>query len=110
MSNLMNLAQAASPPPFWAGLYLPVLLTFGILYFLMIRPERQKEKRRKEMIAALKVGDKVLLSSGILGVVAQAGERTIKLKVADNVKIEVLRSAVTGLQEEPAAGAEKGKD
>lgn len=71
----------------------------GIFYFLMIRPQRRREKARKEMIANLKSGSRVLLTSGIIGQITNVKEQTLVVRIADNTKIEVVRGAISQLLE-----------
>ena len=77
----------------------PMVLIFVIFYFMLIRPQQRKEKERKAMIEAIKSGERVMFSGGILGTVANVKENTFVVKVADNVKIEVARGAVTKVLE-----------
>ena len=79
------------------GLF-PIALIIFIFYFVMYRPVRQKQKRLELMISKLSKGDRVITSGGIYGTVMQAKEQTLMLKVSDNVKLEVSKSAVVGLQ------------
>ena len=69
-------------------------IIFLLFYFMMIRPQMKKEKQRKQMIQAIKSGDRVLFSGGIIGTVANVKDQIFVIKVADNVKIEVARGAV----------------
>ena len=71
----------------------------AIFYFVMIRPQQRREKERKAMIAAVKSGERVVLTSGIIGEVATVKEKTLIVRVADNTKIEVLKSAVAQIIE-----------
>ncbi|MBI4550508.1 MAG: preprotein translocase subunit YajC [Candidatus Omnitrophica bacterium] len=83
--------------------FMPLVLMFVIFYFLLIRPQQKKEKDRQKMIAALKKGDRVVTSGGILGTVVGVKEDVVVLKVGDGeTKIEFLKSAVSSL-----AGSEK---
>jgi preprotein translocase subunit YajC len=83
-------------------LLLPYILVFVIIYLLIIRPhqkrQKQAQKEREDLIASLKVGDKVITSGGIFGTIAAARENTVTLRIADKVQIEVLRSAIAGPQ------------
>ncbi|MCB1166297.1 MAG: preprotein translocase subunit YajC [Leptospiraceae bacterium] len=72
---------------------------FAIMYFFAIRPQRKEEKRKKEMLSALKKGDTVITSGGIVGSVHSIKEDTIILKVGDNTRIEVLRNAISSVKE-----------
>ena len=91
------LAQAASPAP--AGpnpfaSFVPIILIFVIMYFLLFRPQMKRQKEQARLIAALKTGDRVVTASGIHGLISNVKERTVILKIADNVKIEVEKSAI----------------
>jgi preprotein translocase subunit YajC len=68
---------------------------FAILYFLMIRPQQQRQKKHQEMIKNLKTDDRVITIGGIYGTIVKLKESSLVLKVADNVRIEVLQSAVS---------------
>ena len=78
--------------------FAPILIIGIIFYLLIFMPMRKKQKKLDAMIAALKNGDKIITSSGIYGVVAGVKEKTFILKIADQVKIEIAKNAVTGLQ------------
>ncbi len=82
-----------APPP-WMP-FLPFILIFGIFYFLLIRPQRQKQKEHKRMVDQLEKGDKVVTSGGIFGVVVLVKEKAVTLKVADNVKFVFSRGAIS---------------
>ena len=78
--------------------FAPIIIIGAIFYLLIFMPMRKKQKKLDMMIAALKNGDKVITSSGIYGVVAGVKDKTFILKIADQVKIEVAKNAVAGLQ------------
>ncbi len=90
------LAQAgqnqAPSPVFWVG-YIAIL--FAIMYMMVIRPQRRREKERQDLISRVKTGDRVLFSGGIIGVVTNVKEKTLVIKVAEKTKVEVLRSSVS---------------
>jgi len=98
MNFTLPLAQAAQQG---SPLQFPVmmLLLFAIMYFLMIRPQQRREKERKQTIANLKKGDRVLMNSGILGQIANVKENTFVVRIADGVKIEVVRGAISQMLE-----------
>jgi preprotein translocase subunit YajC len=73
---------------------MPMLIIFGIFYFMLIRPQQRKEKERRAMIDEVKTGDKILFSGGIMGSVTNTKESTLVIKIADGVKIEIARGAV----------------
>ncbi len=76
---------------------LMLVLFMAIMYFLMIRPNQKREKQRREMLAALSKGDKVVTSGGICGTVVGLSEKTVVLRVDDdsNTKIEFVRGAIS---------------
>jgi preprotein translocase subunit YajC len=78
--------------------FAPLIIIFVIFYLLIFRPMKTRQKKVEQMIAALKNGDRVITSSGIYGVVAGIKEKTFILKIADQVKIEVAKNAISGLQ------------
>lgn len=67
------------------------------MYFIMIRPQTRRQKEQQKLIGALKTGDKVVTSSGIHGLITNVKDSTVLLKVADNVKIEMDKSAITNI-------------
>jgi preprotein translocase subunit YajC len=75
---------------------LPILVMFGVLYFLMIRPQMKKAKEHKTMVEALQKGDEVV-AAGLLGKVTRVTDAYLALEVAPNVTIQVQRQAVTQL-------------
>jgi preprotein translocase subunit YajC len=86
---------AGAQPPGIGGVLVPMVLIFCIMYFMMIRPQNQKQKKLTEMISNLQTGDPVVTTGGIHGVVANVKDgATLMLKVADNVRIEVDKSAI----------------
>ena len=97
MDRPMVLAQQAGTPDFLIQLA-PILVIGVIFYLLIFMPMRKRQKKLEAMIAALKNGDRVITSSGIYATVAGVKEGTFILKIADQVKIEVSKSAVAGLQ------------
>jgi preprotein translocase subunit YajC len=97
--NGILVAQAAQQPNVLSLVALPVAL-IAVFYFLMIRPAQTQRKRVNEMLQSLKVGDKVITSGGLYGTVAGLDETTVQLRIAEQVKIVVARSAIGGLQAE----------
>lgn len=87
----------------------PFILIIAIFYFFIIRPQNKKQKETQKMIDALKKGDKVVTIGGIHGVVTSTKEKTVIIKVDENVKIEVNRSAVAGVEKESAPSKSEKK-
>jgi len=81
------------------GGILPIVLIFGIMYFLMIRPQQKKMKEHKAMVAALRRGDQVVTQGGIIGKVSKVKDDTneIEVEIATDVKIRVLRHTITAV-------------
>ena len=79
------------------GQFIPLILIFVIFYFFLIRPQQKKVKEHKAMVEALKRGDKVITSGGIVGTVERViDNEKVEVMIADNVKVEIVRS--TGIQ------------
>ena len=80
-----------------------MVLVFVLFYFLIIVPQRKRQRAVDEMLNNLKPGDKIVTSGGLYGQIVSVREdkRTVQLKVAENVRLEVARTAITGLQETP---------
>ncbi len=74
---------------------IPIIAIFFIFYFLLIVPEQKKLKQHKQMLEKLKKGDYVLLSNGIYGTIVDIKDNIVELKIAENVKIKVLKSTVS---------------
>lgn len=72
----------------WLGLML------FVFYFLMIRPQQRRDKERRAMIDSVKSGDRVVFAGGFIGMVTNVKDRTLVIRIADNVKVEVTRSSV----------------
>ncbi|TFE67705.1 preprotein translocase subunit YajC [Methylacidiphilum caldifontis] len=89
----VNPQAPEGPPPM--TFFITTILIFGIFYFLLIRPQQKQKKEQEKLIASLETGDRVITSGGILGVVTNVKEKTVVIRVAENVKIEVLKSALT---------------
>ncbi len=98
-ASLLALVPLADAAPSGGGLNvmgLPFLvIIFGIMYVMMIRPQQRKEKERRAMIDKVKSGDRILFAGGIIGTVSNVKEGALIVKVADNVKLEVVRGSVT---------------
>lgn len=78
--------------------FLPIVLLVAIFYFMLYRPMRKRQKNHQEMITSLKTGSKVITSGGVHGTVVAVKDNTVMLKVADQVKIEVTKSAISSRQ------------
>lgn len=82
------------------GMLLPLVLMFVVFYFLLIRPQRKKDKKVKDMLAALKVGDRICTIGGIYGTIISIKDDTVELNVGrDNVKLIFARWAIRNVEE-----------
>ena len=79
------------------GFFISFALIILIIYFLMIRPQSKKQKEHRSMLDNLKKGDKVVTAGGIIGTIAgiKEKENSVILKIADNVKMEILKSSIS---------------
>jgi len=73
----------------------PIILIFVIFYFLLIRPQQKRQKEHQKMLESLRKGDRVVTSGGIYGTVVGVKENVVVLKIAENVKVEFAKSAVS---------------
>ncbi|HSG29209.1 MAG TPA: preprotein translocase subunit YajC [Candidatus Krumholzibacterium sp.] len=80
-------------------MFIPIILVFVVFYFLLIRPQQKKQKEHQNMVSQLKKGDKVVTNGGIYGTVSDAKDHIVVLKIAENVKIEVVKSAIATVLE-----------
>lgn len=80
--------------------FAPLVVIMGIFYVLLILPAQRRQKKTQQMLNALKSGDKVLTNGGIYGTIVGIDNDAVQLRIADQVKIRVARSAIAGLQPE----------
>jgi preprotein translocase subunit YajC len=85
--------------------FVPIILIFLIMYFLMIRPQQKKMKEHKAMIDALRRGDQVVTAGGLMGKVVKVEDDVIEVELAQNVKVRVVRNTIARVvsKTEPAA-------
>lgn len=89
--------------------FMPLVLVFAIMYFLLIRPQQKKVKEHKALVEGLRRGDQIVTSGGIVGKVAKVNEDgMIEVEIAEGVKVKVIRSTVASVMSrtEPAAAKE----
>ncbi len=97
-------AQAATQGGMLAGLgaagqFLPIVLIFGVFYFLLIRPQQQKAKELKLALNAIKRGDRVVTGGGIVGTVqvVREGSNEVEVEIAPNVRVSVVRETINSI-------------
>lgn len=95
---LLAMAQpGAGQPSLWVQLF-PFALMLLVFYVLVLLPMRRRQRKVQEFQAALKVGDKVMTTSGIYGQITRVSDASVQLQIADKVRIEVARAAIGGYQ------------
>jgi len=108
MTDLLAMATPGQGP---GGLWqvVPFALILGIFYFLILLPMKRRQKKVEEFQQALKVGDKIVTTSGIYGQITKVNDKSVQVQIADKVRIELSRAAVGGYQgQEPVVVAENG--
>ncbi len=81
------------------GMLIPIVGMLLIFYLLLIRPQQKRQKETQRMIESLRKGDRIVTSSGLYGTLVGIKDNMVVVKIAENVKVEMLKSAVTGLVE-----------
>ncbi len=99
MTNLAFILQGGGMGGLLGGL-MPFLLIFGVFYFLIILPQRKRQKALADMVAALKPGDKVITSGGIYATVKEVKEKSLIVMSAQKSLLEISRASVAGMQGE----------
>jgi preprotein translocase subunit YajC len=84
---------------------LPIFLIIGVFYFLLIRPQQKRQRQLQETIATLKIGDRVVTTGGIIGIITTVRDTSFLIRSADKSILEVARSAIAGIDEESQKGA-----
>ena len=95
-------ALAATPAPGVGGLLggpigslMPIVLIFVIMYFLILRPQQQRQRQHREMIANVRRGDTIVTSGGLIGKVAKVDETEIQIEVAENTRVRIMRGMIS---------------
>ena len=105
---LLALAPPAQPgqqqAPFWTSL-VPLGLLVVVFYFVLIRPQQKKQKEHAQLLKAVRAGDKVVTTGGIIGVVVSVKEKTLSIRSAD-AKFEITKAAVAEITEKAGATSE----
>jgi preprotein translocase subunit YajC len=105
LPSLLVLLQTGAGPQLVS--FVPLVLIFVIFYFLVIAPARKRQKKLEATIDGLKRGDRVVTTGGIYGEVVSTEGGVIFLKVADNVRLKLAKSAIAGLEQEEQAEEKK---
>ena len=79
------------------GAFLPLILMFAIFYFLLIRPQQKKAKQHKQLLAAIKKGDRVVSSGGLHGLVTGLTDDVVTVEIAPKVRVKIARGSISGV-------------
>jgi preprotein translocase subunit YajC len=97
-----------SPQSLWVSL-MPFALMILFFYLLVLLPMRRRQKKVTDFQSSLKVGDRVVTTSGIYGFITKLDEKTVQVQIADKVRVEIARAAIGGYQgQEPVVAREGG--
>jgi preprotein translocase subunit YajC len=88
-------AAAAAGPMDSVMQFLPIILMFAVLYFLMVRPQMKKAKEHKALLEALTKGDEVVTQGGLAGRITKVGDDFVSIAIADNVDIQMQKGAIS---------------
>ena len=91
-------AAAGSAQPSGLLQFLPFAMILAIFYFLILLPMKRRQKKIQVFQESLKVGDKVITTGGIYGLITRLGDKSVQVQIADKVRIEISRHAIAGLQ------------
>ena len=98
VASFVSLAQGVSGSSLMQ--FLPLIAIMGIFYVLLIMPAQRRQKKTQAMLEALKTGDKVVTSGGLYGTIVGLEPDSVQLRIAEQVKVKVARSAISGVQQE----------
>jgi len=88
--------------------FIPFAMVLAILYFLILMPMKKQRKKVQEFQTGLKVGDKIVTTGGIYGLITRVNDSSVQLQIADKVRIEIARAAVGGYQGQEPVVQESG--
>ena len=101
LGSVVTFAEGGMGPGFLQ--FVPIILVFAIFYFLLIAPMRKRQKALQNLVENLKKGDRIVTNGGLHGTVVGVEEKAVIVKVAENVKVKISKSAVAGLAEQEGA-------
>jgi preprotein translocase subunit YajC len=80
-------------------MFIPIIMVFIVFYLLLIRPQQKKQKDHQALLSGLSKGDKVITNGGLYGTISDSKEHVVILKIAENIKVEVVKSAIATVVE-----------
>ena len=104
-------AQATAAPAGAAAFaqFVPLILVFAIMYFLILRPQQRKLRQHRDMVAALKRGDEIITNGGLIGRVVSVRDDEVDVEIAQNVRVRVVRGMISQVVSQAAAPAPAAK-
>lgn len=100
-------SPSADQGPVWVQ-FIPFAMILAIFYFVILMPMRKRQKKVAEFQESLKIGDRVITTSGLYGTITKLGEKSVKVQIADRVTIEVARASIGGIQGQDPVVPESG--
>lgn len=91
-------AQTAGAAGGLLDLFLPLIIVFAIIYFMILRPQQKRQKEHKDMIDSLRRGDRVISQGGLIGKVSKVSDEEVEIEVATGVKVAVVKSMIAVVQ------------
>ncbi len=107
-TTVLAMAQPPGGSPSLLAQLLPFVAILAIFYFIILLPMRRRQRKVQEFQANLKVGEKIVTTSGIYGVITKMSDRSVHVQVADKVRIEMSRAAIGGYQGQAPVVPEQG--
>jgi len=77
------------------GMFIPLILLFGIFYFLLIRPQQKRQREQKDLLASLRKGDQVITAGGLYGKITGLTDSVVTLEITEKVRVKVARSQIS---------------
>ena len=108
MLDFLAAGTAAAGPPGWVQ-FLPIVAIFILFYFLLIRPQQKRAKEHQAAISAVKRGDTIVLSSGLIGKVTRVEEGEVNLEIAPSVNVRVVKGMIAEVRNRTAIAANDSK-
>ncbi len=98
VADSLTLAMSGAGPAGGLGILLPYAIILGIFYVLILMPMQRRQKKVQEFQSSLKVGDKIVTTSGMYGQITRVNDNSVQIQIADKVRIEMARASVGGYQ------------
>src|SRR3954453_15328919 len=107
-SGPLFIAMSGAGPQGGLMSFLPFAIILGIFYVMILMPMQKRQKKVQEFQGALKVGDKIITTSGIYGQITRVNDKSIQVQIADKVRIEIARASIGGYQGQDPIVTESG--